>query len=92
MKREGGRIQWNDTFGQTALDYRFAPELCTPRRAQEKGSVENLMGFAKGSLFKVRRFHDRADLEVQLAAWHVEVNTVRPCRATDAPPAQRIGP
>jgi transposase len=90
LGREGGRIQWNDTFGQTALDYRFAPELCTPRRAQEKGAVENLVGFVKGSFFKVRRFHDRADLETQLAVWHGEVNTVRPCRATGVPPAARI--
>lgn len=90
LGREGARIQWNDTFGQTALDYRFAPELCTPRRAQEKGAVENLVGFVKGSFFKVRRFHDRRDLEAQLAAWHLEVNTVRPCRATRVTPAERM--
>jgi transposase len=90
LNREGGRIQWNETFGQAALDYRFAPELCTPRRAQEKGAVENLVGFVKGSFFKVRRFHDHADLEVQLTAWLIEVNTVRPCRATGVPPAERI--
>ena len=90
ISREGGRIQWNDTFGQTALDYRFAPELCTPRRGQEKGSAENLVGFVKGSFFKVRRFHDHDDLVAQLAAWHVEVNTVRPCRATGVTPAARI--
>ncbi len=90
LSREGGRIQWNDTFGQAALDYRFAPELCTPRRGQEKGSAENLVGFVKNGFFKVRRFHDRADLLVQLAAWLVEVNTVRPCRATGVPPAERI--
>lgn len=90
LSREGGRIQWNDTFGQTALDYRFAPELCTPARGQEKGSAENLVGFVKNGFFKVRRFHDRADLLAQLAAWLVEVNTVRPCRATGAPPAERI--
>lgn len=90
LSREGGRIQWNDTFGQAALDYRFAPELCTPRRGQEKGSAENLVGFVKNSFFKVRRFHDRADLIAQLAAWLVEVNTVRPCRATGVPPAARI--
>src|SRR2546423_1503855 len=90
LNREGGRIQWNDTFGQTALDYRFAPELCTPRRGQEKGSAENLVGFVKNGFFKVRRFHDRADMLVQLAAWHLEVNTVRPCRATGVPPAERI--
>ena len=90
LNREGGRIQWNDTFGQTALDYRFAPELCTPRRGQEKGSVENLVGFVKNGFFKVRRFHDHADLIAQLIAWLVEVNTVRPCRATGVPPAERI--
>jgi transposase len=81
LSRKDRRIQWNDTFGQAALDYRFAPELCTPRRGQEKGSAENLVGFVKNGFFKVRRFHDHADLLVQLAAWHVEVNTVRPRRS-----------
>jgi transposase len=90
LSREGGRIQWNDTFGQTALDYRFAPELCTPGRGQEKGSAENLVGFVKNNFFKVRRFHDRADLIAQLIEWLLEVNTVRPCRATGVPPAERI--
>jgi transposase len=90
LSREGGRIQWNDTFGQTALDYRFAPELCTPRRGQEKGSAENLVGFVKNGFFKVRRFHDHEDLLAQLAAWHLEVNTLRPCRATGVAPAERI--
>ena len=52
LSREGGRIQWNDTFGQAALDYRFAPELCTPRRGQEKGSVENLVGFVEEQLLQ----------------------------------------
>jgi transposase len=88
--REGSRIQWNDTFGQVALDYRFAPELCTPGRAQEKGSVENLVGFVKGSFFKQRRFHDRDDTVSQLVEWHHEVNILRPCRATGVPPAERI--
>jgi len=91
LDREGGVIHWNETFGQTALDYRFAPELCTPRRGQEKGTVENLVGFVKGNFFKVRRFHDRADLEAQLAGWHIEVNTVRPSRATGVTPAARLG-
>jgi transposase len=90
LGREGGRILWNETFGQVALDYGFGVELCTPRRGQEKGSVENLVGFVKGSFFKVRRFHDHADLVAQLAAWHHEVNEVRPCRATGVAPALRI--
>jgi transposase len=90
LGREGGRILWNETFGQVALDYGFGVELCTPGRGQEKGSVENLVGFVKGSFFKVRRFHDRADLVAQLADWHHEVNEVRPCRATGVTPASRM--
>ena len=90
LGREGGRILWNDTFGQVALDYGFGVELCTPGRGQEKGSVENLVGFVKGSFFKVRRFHDHEDLVVQLGDWHHEVNEVRPCRATKVTPATRI--
>ncbi len=90
ISRQGGAIQWNDTFAQVALDYRFGPELCTPRRGQEKGSVENLVGFVKNGFFKVRRFHDRVDLDAQLAQWHHEVNEVRPCRATGVPPSARI--
>jgi transposase len=88
--REGGRILRNETFGQVALDYGFGIELCTPGRAQEKGSVENLVGFVKGSFFKVRRLHDRPDMVAQLADWHHEVNDVRPCRATGVPPAARL--
>ena len=56
------------------------------RRGREPGRVR------QRQLLQVRRFHDRADLETQLAAWHLEVNTVRPCRATGVPPATRIAP
>jgi hypothetical protein len=90
LGREDGLIVWNETFARVAIDYGFGIELCTPGRGQEKGSVENLVGFVKGSFFKVRRFHDRADLLAQLAEWHHEVNEVRPCRATRVTPAARI--
>jgi len=90
VSREDNVIRWNETFGQVALDYRFAPELCAPARGNQKGSVENLVGFVKNGLFKVRRFHDRADLVVQLAQWLHEVNHERPCRATGVTPAARI--
>src|SRR5262245_46256304 len=90
LGRVGERIEWNPTFGQVALDYRFAPELCAPRRANQKGAVENLVGWVKRSFFKVRRFHDRADLEEQLRQWHHEVNNERPSRATSLIPVARI--
>lgn len=28
LSRKGDRVVWNPVFGQVALDYRFAPELC----------------------------------------------------------------
>jgi transposase len=88
--RQGDLIVWNAVFGQVALDYRFAPELCWPRAAQQKGAVEQLVGWVKRSFFACRRFHDRADLERQLAAWLTEANTRRPSRATGVIPAVRL--
>jgi hypothetical protein len=83
-------IEWNTTFGQAALDLRFAPELCWTRRANQKAAVENLVGWVKSSFFKVRRFHDRADLERQLREWLEETNRTRPSRATGIIPAERL--
>jgi len=90
LKHQGPLIEWNPTFALVPLDFRFAAELCTPGRGQEKGSVENLVKWVKGSFFKVRRFHDRADLEQQLAQWLKETNELRPSRATGVTPAARI--
>lgn len=83
-------IVWNRTLAQLSLDYGFAIELCEPRRANQKGSVENLVGWVKGSFFKVRRFHDFEDLLQQLSAWLQEVNEERPSRATKVIPALRL--
>ena len=55
-----------------------------------KGSIENLVGWVKGSFFKQRRFVDNADLLQQLGEWRTEVNTERPCRATKVIPAVRL--
>ena len=90
LGRRGGRIEWNPTFAQAVVDYGLGVELCTPRRANQKGAVENLVGWVKNSFFKVRRFVDREDLLRQLAEWLVEVNTVRPSRATGEVPAHRL--
>jgi hypothetical protein len=88
--RKGKEIQWNEVFARVAIDFRFAPELCWPRRANQKGAVENLVGFVKNGFFKVRLFHDRQDLERQLAEWLREVNEVRASRATGVPPSELI--
>ena len=89
--RDGVVTEWNPTFAGVVLDLGIGVEVCWPYRPQEKGSVENLVGWVKGSFFKQRRFLDRADLERQLRDWLTEANTMRPSRATGVPPSARIG-
>ncbi|MGE3957740.1 MAG: IS21 family transposase [Vicinamibacterales bacterium] len=88
--RDGVVTEWNPTFAGVVLDLGLGVEVCWPYRPQEKGAIENLVGWVKGSFFKQRRFLDREDLERQLREWLTEANTVRPSRATGVPPAARI--
>ena len=88
--RDGVVTEWNPTFAGVALDLGIGVEVCWPYRPQEKGSVENLVGWVKGSFFKQRRFLDRADLERQLREWLTDANLTRPSRATGVPPSARI--
>ena len=83
-------IDWNPTFAAVALDLGLGVELCWPHSPEQKGSVENLVGWVKGSFFKQRRFLDDQDLAEQLLQWHDEVNTQRPSRATGVMPAVRL--
>ena len=91
LRREEGRPVWHPMLGPVAIDYGFAIELCTPRQPQQKGAVENLVGYVKRAFFRARRFTDlTTDLPQQLADWLVEVNTTRPNRATQEIPAMRL--
>ncbi len=47
LRHEEGRPVWNATLAQVAIDYGFTVELCTPYQPQQKGAVENLVGFVK---------------------------------------------
>jgi transposase len=77
---------FNTTFAQAIVDLGVGVEMCAPRSGNQKGSVERLVGWVKGSFFKPRKFQYEADLEAQLAAWHVEVNTRTPSQATGVIP------
>jgi len=81
--------QFNATFAQAIVDLGVGVEMCAPRSGNQKGTVERLVGWVKGSFFKHRKFQDEADLRAQLAAWHVEVNTRTPSRATGVIPETR---
>lgn len=88
--KNGEVTDWNPTFAGVALDLGVGIELCWPRSPEQKGAVENLVGWVKGSFFKQRRFVDAEDLQRQLAEWHDDVNTKRPSRATRVVPAVRL--
>jgi len=88
---EHGRPRWNQTLAQVAIDYGFTIELCAPRRPEQKGSVENLVGWVKRAFFRARRFADlEHDLPRQLLEWLVVVNEERASRATKVIPAERL--
>jgi transposase len=89
-RRNGEVTEWNPVFAYAMLEMGIGVELCWPQQPKQKGAVENLVGFVKSSFFKVRCFHDQADLEQQLVEWHREVNHERPCRATGIIPAVRL--
>ena len=80
---------FNATFAQAIVDLGVGVEMCAPRSGNQKGSVERLVGWVKSSFFKHRKFQDEVDLHAQLAAWHVEVNTQTPSRATSVIPETR---
>ena len=89
-QKNGEVTEWNPVFAYATLEMGVGVELCWPYRAQQKGSVENLVGFVKSSFFKVRRFHDEEDLQQQRRDWEREVNEERPCRATGIIPGVRL--
>ena len=89
-RRDGVVTEWNPSFAGVVLDLGLGVELCWPYSPRQKGTVENLVGWVKGSFFKQRRFLDEEDLRRQLAEWHEEVNVERPSRATGVTPAARM--
>jgi transposase len=89
-RRNGDVTEWNSTFAQVMLELSVAPEVCWPRSGWQKGAVENLVGWVKGSFFKQRRFHDEGDLKQQLRDWLTEVNTRTASRATGVIPAEAM--
>jgi len=60
--KDGQVTEWNALFAGVALDLGLGIEVCWPFSPEQKGSVENLVGWVKGSFFKQRRFVDDADL------------------------------
>jgi transposase len=88
--RDGQVTEWNSTFGGVVLDLGLGVEPCWPHSPEQKGAVENLVKWVKGSFFKQRQFLDEEDLLRQLREWLMEVNQKRPSRATGVIPEERM--
>jgi len=85
----GGRKVLHPYLRQLTAEFNALIEPCTPRMANQKGSVENGVGFAKKNFFLAYGFADRADLLRQLPQWLHRITHERPCDATDEVPAKR---
>jgi transposase len=84
------RIQYNEQFAAFLAAVNVFAEPTAPYSGNQKGSVENLIRFVKEGFLLARRFHNRQDLERQLAEWLHWANHVRPCDATGIVPAVRL--
>lgn len=78
---------WHPVFAKFAEELDFKPEACDRGCPNQKGSVENLVGWVKSSFLKGRSFRDDADLAQQNKAWLDFANEERPSRAHGELPA-----
>jgi len=88
--KDGSVTEWNPIFAYAAMEIGFTAEVCWPHSPRQKGAIEAVVKWVKGSFFKQRRFLDIEDVQQQLAEWLEEVNCQRPSRATGIIPAQRL--
>lgn len=71
---ENAKPVWNATFLKFMVDLDCHPAACWPASGNQKGSVENLVGWVKDNFLKGRKFLDEADLAVQCRAWLDKAN------------------
>lgn len=69
-----GQPLWTPAFIKFATEVGFHPEVCAPGAANQKGGVENLVGFVKSNFLPERTFVDDPDLTVQQDRWLERVN------------------
>jgi transposase len=69
-----GQPIWTPAFIKVATEIGFHPEVCAFGAGNQKGSVENLVGFVKSNFLPERSFVDDADLLRQQDAWLERVN------------------
>jgi transposase len=90
-KKNGEVVEWNPIFAYAALEIGFTAEVCWPYQPRQKGAVESLVGWVKGSFFKQRRFHALEDLVAQLTAARDQHHAAESAHRSDPGGADRRG-
>jgi transposase len=78
LERAGTAIRFHPRLLELAGHYHFAPQPCTPYRANEKGKVERQIQSLRHAFFAARTFVDVEDLNAQFRRWRDEVAHQRP--------------
>lgn len=84
-----GAAIWTPALRQFAGEWGFHPQACDPGAPNQKGTVENLVKWVKGSLLPGQQFADDPDLAATTTAWLAEANR-RPSAATGEAPLARL--
>lgn len=91
-ERVGPAIRFNEAFLEFLRPFKIAPYACNKRQPQEKGKVENVIGYIKGNFWPLRSFRDLCDVNAQAARWRDETANARIHAATGRPPRELFQP
>lgn len=82
-----GRPIWNARFLKLMLELDCHPLACWPESGNQKGAVENLVGWVKSNFIPERSFINDADLAIKARAW-IDVGNGNVSRAHDGIPRE----
>jgi transposase len=85
--RRGEQPVWNPRYAGFARDYGFGIVACNPRSPQEKGRVENGVGYVKKNFLRGRQFKDFHHIAPQARSWLDLTANQRVHRGTGEKPA-----
>lgn len=72
---ERQRPVWNPQMLKFSAEFDFHMEACWPASGNQKGVVENLVGWVKSNFLTGRTFLDRAHLAHECQAWLTRINS-----------------
>ena len=84
--KRGESPRWNPRYADFARDYGFRIVACNPRSPQEKGRVENGVGYVKKNFLAGRQFKDFAHIGPGARQWLDLIANQRQHRVTGQKP------